>query len=117
MTEYNPILTLLVQIGLILALSRIMGIVFERLHQPQVIGEMVAGIMLGPSLLGLWAPPVYETLFPRQSIEYLYVLSQLGVILFLFLVGVEFDPELIRRRGRDAAVISASSIATPFAVG
>jgi Kef-type K+ transport system membrane component KefB len=117
MDEYNPILTLLVQIGLILALSRLMGAVFERLHQPQVIGEMVAGIMLGPSLLGLWAPSVYQTLFPRESIAYLHLLSQLGVILFLFLVGLEFDPELIRRRGREALVISASSIATPFAVG
>jgi Kef-type K+ transport system membrane component KefB len=108
---------LIVQVALILALSRLVGMLFARFRQPQVIGEMVAGIMLGPSLLGLVAPSVYETLFPMGSIVYLNILSQFGVLFFLFLVGLEFDPQLVRRRGRAAVVNSASSIAVPFVIG
>ena len=88
-----------------------------RLRLPQVIGEMVAGIMLGPSLLGLISPSALETLFPGPSVEYLQLFSQFGVIFFLFLIGLEFDPQLIRRSGPTGLVISASSIAAPFAIG
>jgi Kef-type K+ transport system membrane component KefB/nucleotide-binding universal stress UspA family protein len=113
----KPILTLIVQAALILALSRVMGWIFARLRQPQVVGEMAAGIMLGPSLLGWLAPAVHHSIFPEQSIHLLYMLAQLGVVFFLFLIGLEFDPNLIRRRGRSALLISASSIVLPFAIG
>src|SRR5947208_2504038 len=65
---HDPILILLVQIGLILGLSRVMGFLFARIRQPQVIGEMIAGLMLGPSLLGWAWPDLYVTVFPRESI-------------------------------------------------
>ena len=113
----NPILLLLAQIGLILLLSRVMGWVFSKLQQPQVMGEMVAGIMLGPSLFGLLAPDVQSALFPPQSVPYLNVLSQVGVIFFLFLIGLELDPKLLSNRGHAAVVISHVSIIAPFLLG
>src|SRR3954453_11544958 len=113
----NVILTLLLQIVTILALSRIMGLIFRYLHQPQVMGEMIAGIMLGPSLHGAIAPAWAATIFPRERIPLLNTLSQLGVIFFLFLVGLELDPKLLKNRGHQAVVISHASIIAPFLVG
>ncbi len=106
---------LLVQIGLVLGLSRLMGMLFARLQQPQVMGEMIAGIMLGPSLFGLFA--ISQKVFPAESVPYLGMLSQIGVIFFLFLIGLELDPKLIRNRGHAAIVISHASIVTPFLLG
>ena len=123
--ELIPIL--LVQIALVLGLSRLMGVLFARFHQPQVIGEMAAGIMLGPSLLGLVSAYLFRhgwlafdlsaALFPPASISYLGVLSQVGVILFLFLIGLELDPKLLRNRGHAALVISHVSIVAPMLLG
>src|SRR5688572_31818692 len=113
----NLILILLGQIAIILALSRVMGFIFSRLHQPQVMGEMIAGIMLGPSLLGLIAPEWSSAIFPAQTVQYLNVLSQVGVIFFLFLIGLELDPKLIRNQGHAAIVISHVSIVAPFLLG
>ncbi|MGD0389910.1 MAG: cation:proton antiporter [Tepidisphaeraceae bacterium] len=111
------ILLLVVQIGLILGLSRIMGFLFVRFRQPQVMGEMIAGIMLGPSLFGWLMPAAFSSVFPEQSIQYLNALSQVGVIFFLFLIGLELDPKLLRNRGRAAIVISNASIIAPFLAG
>lgn len=113
----NPILLLISQIALILGLSRVMGILFARLRQPQVMGEMVAGIMLGPSLFGLLLPGLSATLFPAASIGNLNILSQIGVIFFLFLIGLELDPKLLKDRGHAAVVISHVSIIAPFLLG
>src|SRR5580704_12572213 len=98
--DQNPILLLIVQIGLILGLSRLLGLVVVRVHQPQVVGEMLAGLMLGPSLFGWLFPRAAAMVFPATSVGYLNVLSEVGVIYFLFLVGLELDLKLLRNRGR-----------------
>jgi Kef-type K+ transport system membrane component KefB len=113
----NQILLLLVQVGLILGLSRLMGILFAKMRQPQVVGEMVAGIMLGPSLLGWLSPGLQGALFPADSVILLNILSQIGIIFFLFLIGLELDPNLVRGRGRSTIVTALASIATPFVIG
>lgn len=117
MHESNVILVLVAQIAIILALSRVVGWLFSNLRQPQVIGEMVSGIMLGPSLLGWMSPGASHAVFPADSIPYLNILSQIGVVFYLFLIGLEFDPNLVRKRGSAALAVSASSIIAPFALG
>jgi Kef-type K+ transport system membrane component KefB/nucleotide-binding universal stress UspA family protein len=108
---------LFLQVTLIVALGRVIGLAMSRLKQPQVIGEMLAGIMLGPSLLGWVAPGVYGYLFPHESWPFLEVLSQVGVVFFLFLVGLELDPKMMRAQGGAAVAISGASILAPFLLG
>ena len=118
----SELLLLLVQVALILGLSRAMGMLFARMRQPQVVGEMVAGIMLGPSVLGAICLHYHSTLQqqlfpPGPSLELLNILSELGVIFFLFLVGLEFEMDLVKNRGRSTVFTALSSIAVPFALG
>lgn len=108
---------LLAQIVVILLAARLSGRLMRRLGQPQVVGEMVAGIALGPSLFGAVAPRTWATLFPPASLGFLNTLSQLGLILYMFLVGLELDTRSLASRGRTALAISWSSIAAPFALG
>ncbi len=110
-------LILIAQIGAILAAARLVGLAFRRIRQPQVMGEMVAGICLGPSLLGWLAPGVSAALFPPESLGYLNALSQTGLLLFMFLVGLELDPKLLRGRGHAAVLTSHVSIIAPFLLG
>jgi Kef-type K+ transport system membrane component KefB len=109
--------TLLVQIVLILVTTRFVGWFLRRIHQPQVVGEMIAGILLGPSLLGWLLPGVSAVVFSADSLSALNGLSQIGLLLFMFLVGVEFDPRILRGRGRVAVVTSYASIVAPFVLG
>jgi Kef-type K+ transport system membrane component KefB len=108
---------LIAQIGVILITARLVGGLFRRLHQPRVVGEMVAGILLGPSLLGWAAPGVSAALFPAASLGQLSALSQIGLMLFMFLIGSELDLEQLRKQGRAATFISQASIITPFILG
>ena len=108
---------LLVQIIVILVAARLTGVLVRRLGQPQVVGEMIAGIALGPSLLGAQAPQVSALLFPAGSLGFLNTLSQIGLLVFMFLVGLELDPKVVRERGRAALVISHASIVAPFLLG
>src|SRR5579871_6820398 len=106
--------TLVLQITVIVAVCRLVGNLFRKLQQPRVVGEMFAGIMLGPSLLGWIAPRVSAYLFPSSSLSYLNALSQLGVILFMFLVGLGIDPSELKRHGHSALLTSHVSITAPF---
>jgi Kef-type K+ transport system membrane component KefB len=108
---------LLIQVAVILVVARIVGLLFRRIHQPQVMGEMVAGILLGPSFLGWVAPGISAALFPPESLGFLNALSQIGLILFMFLIGLELDPRALRGRGHSIVVISHASIVAPFLLG
>src|SRR2546429_6845434 len=110
-------MTFFLQMAIILVTCRLVGLVGRRLGQPQVVGEMVAGVLLGPSLFGLLLPDVHARLFPRESLQVLYVGAQVGIGLYMFLVGVEFKTELFRSRIRSAAAVSISGMAVPFALG
>ncbi|HKO77203.1 MAG TPA: cation:proton antiporter, partial [Flavobacterium sp.] len=93
------------------------GWVFRKIGQPSVIGEIIAGIVLGPSLLGLYFPEFSQTLFPVASLGNLQFLSQIGLILFMFVIGMELDLKVLQNRAKDAIVISHASIVIPFALG
>lgn len=107
----------LAQIILIIVASRAVGALLRRFRQPPVIGEVAAGILLGPSLFGRVAPHLFAATFPASSIATLSSLSQLGLIFFMFLVGLEFAPELMRERRESVIVISHVSIIVPFVLG
>lgn len=105
------------QMFVILAACRLVGLAARRLGQPQVVGEMVAGVLLGPSLFGWLAPGLQQELFPPESLKVLFVCAQLGIGLYMFLVGAEFRRELFRSRVRSAAAVSLSGMLVPFALG
>ena len=107
----------LLAIAVVVAASRALGAVFRFFRQPPVIGEVVAGILLGPSLLGHVAPDLQAFLLPREVAPYLGVLAQVGVILFMFLVGLELDTRLLRKRSDAMVAISHASIVVPFVLG
>ena len=111
------LLLLLVQIGVVLVAARLVGLLFRRIHQPQVVGEMVAGILLGPSLLGWAVPEISARLFPAASLGFLNSISQIGLLIFMFLVGLELDPKLLRGKSHTAVVTSHASIVAPFLLG
>jgi Kef-type K+ transport system membrane component KefB len=106
--------TLVLQITVILAACRLVGALFRKIHQPRVVGEMFAGILLGPSLLGWVAPQFSAYLFPPSSLGFLNALSQVGVIVFMFLVGLGIDPKELKHQGHAAVLISHVSITAPF---
>jgi Kef-type K+ transport system membrane component KefB len=114
----NPDLPLLLtQIVVILVAARLVGLLVRRIGQPQVVGEMLAGIALGPSILGAFAPSISGALFPPASLGFINALSQIGLLVFMFLIGLELDLKTIRERGRAAVVISHASIVAPFLLG
>lgn len=102
---------------IVIGLSRLVGQAFRWIQQPLVIGEIVAGIMLGPSLFGLLAPSFSATLFPPETIPYLNVLSQVGLIFFMFLIGLELNPKYLKGNLNIAVLTSHVSILVPFSLG
>ena len=117
MTDSALAALLLVQLICILAVCRGLGWFFSRVRQPLVVAEMVAGFLLGPSLFGWLLPQIQGRLFPPASLHALFVLSQLGLVLYMFCVGLEFHVDLVARYRRRAIGVSAAGIAVPFALG
>jgi K+:H+ antiporter len=113
----EPLSILLLQVTLILIFARLVGALFVKIGQPSVIGEMVAGILLGPSLLGLAFPKIMSFLFPAPSMGSLRLLSQIGVIIFMFIVGTELNARHLKEKARAAVMISHASIVIPFFLG
>ncbi len=113
----EPIAILLLQIIIILLVSRFFGYLFSKINQPTVIGEILAGIVLGPSLLGKFFPEAFNFLFTENTMGNLNVLSQIGLILFMFIIGMELNIDNIKHRTNQIIVISHSSIIIPFALG
>jgi Kef-type K+ transport system membrane component KefB len=104
------------QAAVIIVASQLVGRLAQRLGQPQVVGEMIAGVMLGPSLFGQLLPELQQALFPKDTKAMLYVAAQLGVGLYMFLVGLEFRADHVKQRARSAASVSLAGIAVPFAL-
>jgi Kef-type K+ transport system membrane component KefB len=111
------LLHLLLALLAVIASARLLGAIFRRIHQPPVIGEVVAGILLGPSLLGRIAPDAEAYLLPHNVAPLLGGISQVGIILYMFLVGVELDLGLLARRGREMVAVAHASMVTPFLLG
>lgn len=108
---------ILLAVAVVILASRAVGSVFSRIRQPRVVGEIVAGILLGPSLLGLILPEVTGYLFPPEVVAILAVVAQFGLIFFMFLIGLELDLTLVARSGRVAVLVSHVSIVFPFVLG
>lgn len=89
----------------------------KRLAQPQVVGEMIAGVLIGPSFFGLLFPQVQSALFPQETISVIYAVSQVGLVIYMFLIGAEFNVSLIQKRIRSAAFVSLAGILAPFILG
>jgi Kef-type K+ transport system membrane component KefB len=113
----DPLAILLAQIVTIIIVARFFGWVFKKIGQPTVIGEIIAGIVLGPSLLGRYFPEFSSVLFPVESLGNLKFLSQIGLILFMFVIGMELDLKVLKNKANEAVVISHASIVIPFTLG
>ncbi|NTW18729.1 MAG: universal stress protein [Nostocales cyanobacterium W4_Combined_metabat2_030] len=111
----HTVVLVLIEVLIVIGLSRLVGLGFKAIKQPLVIGEIFAGIMLGPSLFGLIAPGLAHSLFPAETMPYLNVLSQIGLIFFMFLIGLELNPKYLSGNLKTAIMISNLSIIVPFA--
>ena len=115
--QIDTLLHVLLALAVVIITARAVGAVFRYLNQPPVIGEVIGGILLGPSFLGHFAPEVTAFLLPQTTIPFLGIIAQLGVILYMFLVGLELDLKLIKRSGHATLAISHASIIVPFLLG
>lgn len=113
----HPLAILLGQIITIIIVARFFGWIFKKIGQPSVIGEIIAGIFLGPSVVGMYFPEFSSALFPVESLGNLQFLSQIGLILFMFVIGMELDLKVLKNKANEAVVISHASIVIPFALG
>jgi Kef-type K+ transport system membrane component KefB len=113
----DTLMHVLLALTVVILVARAFGAAFRFIQQPPVIGEVIAGIALGPSLLGRIAPGVSQFLLPTAVAPFLSVIAQVGVILFMFLVGLELDTSRIRERAHATVAISHASIVVPFLLG
>jgi len=117
MNSHEISIAFFLALAAILLACRLVGYLARFLGQPQVVGEMIAGVLLGPSLLGWIAPGLQDRLFPDAVMPVLYAVAQVGLVLYMFLVGLDFDLALLRRRARSAVAVSWAGILAPFALG
>ncbi|MEA5600282.1 cation:proton antiporter [Nostoc sp. UHCC 0252] len=131
MSNFDLVIQLFLQLTVILATCRIVTILGRRyLGQTDVVCEMIAGVMLGPSLLGFIAPDFQQWLFPKlpiitavglkipnPSMSILYAISQIGLVIYMFLIGLEFNTKLLKHHIKSASLLSAAGIITPFILG
>jgi Kef-type K+ transport system membrane component KefB len=113
----HPLAILLAQIVTIILVARFFGMICKKIGQPAVIGEIIAGIVLGPSFFGSYLPEFSNVLFPITSLDNLKFLSQIGLIFFMFVVGMELDLRVLRNKAKEAVIISHASIIIPFTLG
>jgi Kef-type K+ transport system membrane component KefB len=116
-SHFDVMFHVLLAMATVIVAGRAVGFVLYFFRQPPVVGEIVAGILLGPSLLGWIAPDAYQFLLPQQAAPFLRVIAQLGVILYMFLVGLEFNAGILRKQGSTTLTISQSCILVPFLLG
>ncbi|MEG0462670.1 cation:proton antiporter [Bacteroides sp.] len=114
---HHPLSTLLIQVIAVLITVRLFGFLFKYIGQPGVIGEIVAGIVLGPSLLGYFFPDAFLFLFPPESLTNLELVSQVGLVLFMFVIGMELDFSVLKNKINETLVISHAGILVPFFLG
>ncbi len=114
---HHPLSILLIQIIAVLLMVRLFGFLFKHIGQPGVIGEIVAGIVLGPSVLGYFFSDVFQALFPPESLTNLELLSQVGLVLFMFVIGMELDFSVLKNKINETLVISHAGILVPFFLG
>ncbi|MCD8538323.1 MAG: cation:proton antiporter [Leadbetterella sp.] len=114
---HHPLAILLSQVVVVVAVAKVFGFLCKKIGQPSVVGEMIAGILLGPSLFGLYFPEVSAAVFPPSSLGNLQLLSQVGLVLFMFIVGLELDLGALKNSTNQAVVISHASIIVPFTLG
>lgn len=108
---------LLIALTAIVAVGRLLGRSFQRIGQPPVIGEVIGGVLLGPSLLERVSPEAYHFVLAPEVVPYLSIVAQLGIVLYMFLVGVELDPNLMRGQVHATVAMSHASIIVPFVLG
>ena len=117
MSNFELSILFFFQLAFILAVIRLVGVIAKKIGQPQVVGEMIAGMVMGPSLLGMMLPELQGWIFPKASQGIIFSVAQVGVALYMFLVGLEFDVSLIRKRLRSAASISIAGMVAPLVLG
>ena len=117
MTTFELSVRFFLQLAAVLVVCRLVSGIAVRFGQPPVVGEMIAGVVLGPSLFGYIWPHAQQAIFPAASRPILFAGAQLGLVLYMFTVGLEFRVDLVRTRLRSALAISASGIFVPFVLG
>lgn len=117
MSNFDISVQFFLQIAVVLLACRCVGALAAWIGQPQVVGEMIAGVLLGPSLLGGLYPELFTAMFPKPTLPVIYTFAQIGVAFYMFVVGLEFRMDLLRARAASAAAVSIAGIAAPFALG
>ena len=116
MSKFELALAFAQQLVIILIAAQVFGYFAKFIGQPRVVGEMLAGVVLGPSLFGLFLPDLQKSIFIADTMPILYFGAQIGVGLYMFLVGLEFNTQLFRQQARSALGVSLAGMIVPFAV-